>query len=187
MDDQFILRRAEISDKNTLSQLHQRTFRETFVEDFSIPIPAHDLDSYFRSSANPEWFANKILDPRQAVWVIQDKSNGELVAYALVGLCDVADMPHPDVSPNKDGELNRLYIRRDRQSFGFGRQLMSVILSWLEEHYPARPIWLNVWSRNFKAQTFYAHYGFSKVGEFDEFVGEWKGLEFIMKRQPNTS
>jgi ribosomal protein S18 acetylase RimI-like enzyme len=187
MDDQFILRRADISDINALSQLCQRTYRETFIEDFSIHYPENDLDSYFRSSASPEWFAKKIADPQRAVWVIEEKSNGELVAYAVVGPCDVADMPHPDVCSNKDGALNRLFVRRDRQSYGFGRQLMSVILSWLEEHYPARPIWLNTWSRNVKAQKFYAHYGFNKVGEFDYHVGESIDLDIIMKRETNTS
>ncbi len=39
MDARFVLRRADISDIDALSQLRQKTFRETFVEDFSIPFP----------------------------------------------------------------------------------------------------------------------------------------------------
>ncbi len=187
MADQFILRRANISDIEPLSQLNQKTFRETFVEDFSIPYPEKDLDSYFRSSASPESFAKKIYDPKRAIWVIEDKTNGELVAFALVGPCNTDDIPHSDICSDKDGAICCLYVQRDRRSHGFGQQLMNVILSWLEEQYPTRPIWLTVWSQNFKAQTFYTHYGFNKVGEFDYPVGEWKDREFIMKRQTNTS
>jgi ribosomal protein S18 acetylase RimI-like enzyme len=186
MDNQFIIRRADTTDIEALSALRQKTFRETFVEDFSIPYPENDLDSYFRSSASPESFAKKIHDPQRAVWVIEDKTNDELVAYTVVGPCNIDDIPHPDVCSNKDAEIYSLYIRRDRQNRGFGQQLMNILLSWLEEHYPGRPIWLNVWSGNFKAQKFYGYYGFKKVGEFDYLVGEWKDREFIMKRQTHT-
>ncbi len=60
---------------------------------------------------------------------------------------------------------------------------MKVILSWFEEHYPSRPIWLSVFSKNLKAQKFYAHYGFIIVGEYEYPVGESKDHEFIMKRE----
>ncbi|CAF2538641.1 unnamed protein product [Rotaria sp. Silwood2] len=184
MDDQFLLRRADIYDINALSQLSQKTIRETFVEDFSIPYPENDLDTYFRSSASPESFAKKITDSKRAVWVIQDKRNGELVAYAVAGPCD--DIPHPDVCSNQDGQLNALFVRRDHRNHGFGKQFMNLALPWLDEHYPGRPMWLTVWSGNFKAQKFYAYYDFNKVGEFDYPVGQWKDLEFIMKRQRPT-
>ncbi|CAF3844553.1 unnamed protein product [Rotaria sp. Silwood1] len=181
MTGQFVLRRADISDINALSQLCQKTFREAFVEDLSIHYPEKDLDFYFRSTASPEWFAKKILDPRRVVWVIEEKIDGEFVAYAVAGPCD--NIPHPDICSNTDGTLNRLFVRRDRQSHGFGQQLMKVILPWLEQHYPTRPVWLSVFFKNIKAQKFYAHYGFNKVGEYDEPVGESKYREFIMKRQ----
>jgi len=186
MDNQFVIHRADITDIEALSKLYQKTFRETFVEDFSIPYPESDLDSYFLSSASPENFAKKIQDPKRAVWVIEDKTNGELVAFTAVGPCNFDAAPHPDVCSNKDAEIYQLYIRRDRQNHGFGQQLMNVLLPWLEEQYPGRPIWLIVWSKNFKAQKFYAHYGFKKVGECDYLVGEWKDREFIMKRQTHT-
>jgi len=186
MEDRFILRRADISDIDALSQLYQKTFRETFVEDYSIPYPEKDLDDYFRSSASPECYAKAIHDPKRAVWVVEDKTNGELVAFASAGPCDTHDVPHPDVCSDKDGAIYRLYVQRDQQSHGFGRQLMNVILPWLEEQYPTRPIWLTAWSENFKAQRFYKHYGFNIVGEFDYPVGESKDLEFIMKRETNT-
>ncbi|CAF0892175.1 unnamed protein product [Rotaria sp. Silwood1] len=185
MDDQYFLRRAAISDINTLSQLAQKTFRETFIEDLSIPYPESDLDTYFRSSASSEFFAKTITDSKRAVWVIQDKTNGQIVAYAIAGLCN--NIPHPDVCSDQDGQLNQLYVQRDQQNHGFGQQLMNVVLSWLNEHYPKRPIWLTVCSNNLKAQKFYTYYGFNKVGEFKYPVGKWEDDEFIMKRQADAS
>jgi ribosomal protein S18 acetylase RimI-like enzyme len=187
MDNQFVLRRANYSDVDALSQLYQKAFRETFMEDFAIPHPENDLDSHFRSAESPEYFRESLNDPQRATWLIEGKTNGELVAFASVGLCDSDDIPHPDVCPNKDGAINRLYVLRDRRSLGFGQQLMLVVLPWLEEYFPARPIWLTVWSGNFRAQKFYRHYGFTKVGDFKYAVGEWKDDEFIMKRPPITT
>jgi ribosomal protein S18 acetylase RimI-like enzyme len=185
MDNQFNLRRADISDADALSQLCQNTYRETFIEDLSISYPENDVDSYFRSSASQEWFTNKIVDPKIGVWLIEDRTNNELVAYAVAGPCD--GISHPDVQPNLDGSVYRLYVRRDQHNHGFGKHLMNVILHWLEEHYPRRPIWLTAFSNNLKAQKFYSHYGFSKVGDINYYIGEWKDHDFIMKRQSNTN
>lgn len=187
MANQFLLRRADITDVDALSKICQQTFRETFVEDLSIPYPENDLNDYFHSSGSPEIFAKKIHDPQQAIWVIEDTINKELVAYALVRPCNTDDLPHLDICSNKEGAISRLYVRRDRQGQGFGQQLMNVVLPWLEEQYPGRPIWLNVLSENTKAQKFYNRYGFNKAGEYYYSVGEWKDLEFIMKREAKTS
>ncbi|CAF1402018.1 unnamed protein product [Rotaria sp. Silwood1] len=184
MDDQFILRRADIPDINALFQLRQKTFQETYVEDFSIPLSKKDIDHYFRLFASPENFAKKIVDPKRAVWVIENKINGELIGFASADPCD--DIPHPDVRSNEDALLSSLYIRRDQQNHGFGQQLMNAVLCWSEEHYSEGSIWLGVWFKNIKAQKFYAHYGFNNVGEFDYSIGEGKLQTCIMKRQLNS-
>ena len=186
MDDRFILRRATMSDSDPLSQLCEKTLRETFIEDFAIPYPKKGFDTYLCSYASPEGFVTKLNDPRHAIWIIEDQTNGEFVAYALIGPCDIHTIPHPDVCSNEDGLIDALFIRRDYRSYGLGQQLMKVILSWFEEHYPRRPLWLTVWTGNIKAQRFYTHYDFRQVGEYDYHIGEWKDHDFIMKREANT-
>jgi hypothetical protein len=57
------------------------------MEDFFIPYSEKDLDSYFHSFASPENFAKKINNPKRAVWIIEDKTNGELLAFATAGIC----------------------------------------------------------------------------------------------------
>ncbi|CAF3885910.1 unnamed protein product [Rotaria sp. Silwood1] len=185
MENKFVLRRADMNDVDSLSKLCEQTYHETFVEHFGINYPEKDLNSYSRSSASPEWFSQQILDQSRAVWVIEDNTNGELIAYAVAGPADQKDIPHDDLCSNVDGAVNCFFVRRDYQSHGFGRELMNIILPWLEEHYPHRPIWLNVWSGNVKAQRFYTHYGFIKIGEAEFSVGERKDHDFIMKRQAN--
>ena len=179
MNSRFILRRAIDTDNMILAQLNQQTFRETNVNGFGIPYGEHNLQIYFHCFVSPEIFSKKIAGPRQAVWLVKDRVNNDCVAFANAGPCELS---HSEVDRNRDGELYRLYVRHDRQGYGVGRQLMNEALSWLEKQFPGRPIWLGVWAGNLKAQKFYQHYGFSKVGDYQYKVGNYKSDDFIMRK-----
>ena len=185
MEDRYQIRRAQVDDIPNLSKLHQRTFQETFVEDFGIPYPEEDLQEYYRTSSSEEYFREKISDSRRFILVIEDQSNGDLLGYSLCGPCE--DLPHDDVKIDEDGQLSRIYIRRDFQNHKFGQRLMKENIQWFDENYPSKTIWLSVWSKNFKAQRFYSHYGFSYHGEFLLPIGNWYDEEFLMKRSPTSN
>jgi hypothetical protein len=44
----------------------------------------------------------RIVDSRRAIWVIEDSTNGELVAFSIAGPCE---LPYPNVCCGEDGEL----------------------------------------------------------------------------------
>ena len=148
------------------------------------PYGKDDIKNYFRSSVSPQSFADDIADPKQATWIIEDNSNGKSVAFANAGPCT---MSLPEIQPEKEGELYRLYILRDYQNDGLGHLLMKVSLSWLEKQFPGRPIWLGVWSGNYDAQTFHQQYNFKKVGERYYKIGEYERHSFIMRRDNLSS
>ena len=75
------------------------------------------------------------------------------------------------------------YIRRDRQGYGIGQWLMRVALSWLEERFPERPIWLGPASNSLKTLNFYEHDNFTIVGNRDYQVGKCKIPSFIVQRE----
>lgn len=183
-DNRFILRRAIASDNASLSELNQQTFLETYVYGCDTPYGKDDIKNYFRSSVSPQSFADDIADPQQATWIIEDKTNDKSVAFSNAGPCKMA---LPEIQPEKDGELYRLYVLRDYQSDGLGHTLMKVSLSWLEKQYPGRPIWLGVWSGNSDAQTFHQQYNFKKVGERYYQIGEYKRHSLIMRRDNRSS
>jgi len=175
MDDQIIIRRATPGDCDILAALGERTFRETFVEDFAIPYPAKDLAEFVAQSYAPKAFAAKLADPDQALWIAS--AGDTAVGYANTGPCR---LPHPEVEPHH-GELYRLYVSRDQHGRGLGRLLMDAALAWLDRDGPG-PLWIGVWSGNLKAQAFYARYGFEKVGEYEFPVGATRDHEFILRR-----
>ncbi|CAF0743889.1 unnamed protein product [Adineta steineri] len=182
--NRFVLRRATNVDSDALSQLSQQTWRETHLEDLAMSIPKHDVEFYLRTQKSPEWYASKIADPFEATWLIEDKISNEIVAYLIVGRCEV---PHPDFCLNKDGQIEFLYVRRDRQSQGIGKQLMNVALSWMKEQFPERPIWLTTLACNFKSQKLYMSYGFTIVGDFYSNVGDTQRHLIIMRRENSSS
>nr|ACD54701.1 GCN5-related N-acetyltransferase-like protein [Adineta vaga] len=179
-NNRFVLRNATDSDNVSLAKLNQQTFFETYVNDYSTRYTKSDIKNYFNSSVSPESFAKTISDPKQATWIIEDRTNGKFAAFANAGPCK---MTLPEIEKGKDGEIYRLYVLRHYQDDKLGETLMNVSLSWLEKQYPGRPIWLGVWKENLKAQEFHKQYNFKKVGERFYQIGEYKRPSFIMKKE----
>jgi ribosomal protein S18 acetylase RimI-like enzyme len=166
------IRLATSDDAPALARLAEETFCETFVEGFAVGYPEADLKTFLKESYAPEMVAGWIADPRAQVLVAE--AEGGLLAYAQAG--DNA-LPYAHAEPG-DGELKRIYVRREAQGRGLGRALLERSLDWLG----ARPILIGVWSENRKAQRLYHRYGFEKVGEYFFMVGLFADPEFILRR-----
>ena len=175
MTTAFHIRRAELADAETVTDLGRATFLQTFVEGFAIPYPPEDLQAFMAHSYTASFNAPRLLDPQRAVWLAERE--GRPVAWAAAG---PAKLPHAEVAPG-DGELEALYVLREAQGTGLSRALMETALAWLERDGPRR-LWLAVWSGNLQAQRFYERYGFEKAGEYEFPVGRWRDLEFILRR-----
>ena len=175
MPDAVQIRRAQPEDAEALSALARATFLETFVQGFAIPYPPEDLERFMAHAYAAGTSAERLPDPAPAVCFAGRA--GRPVAYAA---CGPAGLPHPDVRP-EHGELKALYVAREAQGSGLGPALMATALQWLEREGP-RTLWLGVWSETHRAQRFSARYGFTKAGEYDFPVGEWRDREFILRR-----
>src|SRR5690606_3037078 len=166
-------RRAAPADAVALSELGTATFIETFGHLYS---PA-DLQAFLAESHAVEAYAKVLANPAYALWIAE--ADGFAIGYAQAGPCA---LPHADVQPG-DGELKRLYLRREAQNGGTGRALMDAAMAWLLRDGP-RTLWLSVWSENLGAQRFYARYGFAFASEYEFIVGEQRDREFIYRRPP---
>ena len=172
----IVIRRAIPADAPTLAALGARTFVESFGQLYT----AQDLQAFLDESHSEASYAKVLADPAYALWLAE--RDGEAIGYAQAGPCG---LPHADVKP-EDGELKRLYLRRDAQNGGVGAQLFEQALAWLERDGP-RTLWISVWSENFGAQRFYARHGFEKAGEYEFIVGRQRDHEFIFRRAPRTA
>ncbi|MCC7095862.1 MAG: GNAT family N-acetyltransferase [Thermomonas sp.] len=166
------IRRAVPADAAVLAELGTATFVETFGHLYA----PTDLQAFLEESHSIAAYEQVLADASgYALWIAE--CDGRAIGYAQAGPCG---LPHTDVRP-EDGEIKRLYLRREAQSGGVGRALMDAAMAWLLHDGP-RTLWLSVWSENFGAQRFYARYGFAFVGEYEFIVGDQRDREFIYRR-----
>ena len=83
---------------------------------------------------------------------------GQIVGFACYGPCRDPDLPQA-------GEVMSLYLLRQAQGMGVGRQLMDAALEKLA-HYDTIALW--VLRENAPAIEFYRHYGFRPDGRSQE-------------------
>ena len=169
------LREATLADAEILSALGEQTFRETFVEDLSLPYSAADLAEFIPRAYGVVAISRLLQDPTCRHLIAE--RNGRPVGYGLAG---PNSLPHDAADP-ADGELKRIYFLREAQGLGGGRLMFEAIMGWLETQ-GRRRVWLGVWSGNLKAQAFYFRNGFKKVGDYRFRVGETLDHEFILRR-----
>lgn len=168
-----LIRLATPEDVHALARLAEETFCQTFVEGYAVGYPEADLNAFLTESYAPAKVAGWLADPRAQVLVAEEGA-GQLVGYTHAG---DNELPYDRARPS-DGELKRIYVRREAQGTGLGRALLERSLAWLGD----RPVLIGVWSENLKAQRLYAHYGFEKVGEYLFMVGATADAEFILRR-----
>lgn len=177
MTASLIIRPACAQDVPALAALKLHCFRDTFgPTGFAIPYPPADLAVFEVDSYGEETVARELADETHRTWVAQN-GQGALVAYVHIG---PSKLPHPERADG-DGELYQLYLRREVQGAGLGKQLLDLALEELTSW--GRPIWIGVWQGNLKAQHVYASRGFEIVGEYRFAVGDWRDEEFIMRRK----
>lgn len=160
--------------------LLQSLMRQTFTETFGALYPPADLAAYLDTAYATAQLEAELADPRNYWQLVLDDADIP-VAYLE---CVPAHLPHPDVRPQHDGEIERLYVLQSWQGQGLGRRLMTLALAHLAQSYGTAPQWLGVWSQNLRAQALYRSYGFEKAGEYQFPVGETLDHEFIFRRIP---
>jgi GNAT superfamily N-acetyltransferase len=81
-------------------------------------------------------------------------------------------------------EVHRLYAMPAYLGKGVGALLMKTCL----DHALSRGfdwIWLGVWEKNYKAQEFYARWGFEKFGEHDFLMGKDLQTDWLLRKGLN--
>jgi ribosomal protein S18 acetylase RimI-like enzyme len=160
--------------------LLQRLMRTVFTETFGHLYPPADLAHYVDTAYAPAQLAAELAD-RRNFWRLILGDDGAAIAYLE---CVPAHLPHPDCCPDRDGEIERIYVLNSQQGRGLGKQLMQIAVDHLDERYGSAPQWLGVWSENLKAQGLYRAFGFEKAGEYEFRVGETRDQDFIFRRLP---
>ncbi len=171
------LRRAELSDADSLSALATRTYSEAFGHS----LRASDLAAHLRNKLSPERVRKMIGEDTLLLAYQGDR---------LIGFVQFGDAHSESTEPLRiqpgDKEVRRLYVLAEFQNLGVGTRLMDAALA--DRRLISSNVYLSVWEDNGGAQRFYERYGFAKVGEqaFQVESGEETDVDFIMVRRPGT-
>jgi ribosomal protein S18 acetylase RimI-like enzyme len=166
---------AEVSDATELAAFAAMTFTATFGHLYR----AEDLATHL-SHYTAEQFAADINHAQQRLWVARlvGSSNRSIVGYVQAGPCS---LPHPDATA-RNGELKRLYVDEHVKGRGVAPALFELAQTYLLANFSG-PIYIGVWSENYRAQKFYARYGYEKCGEYLYEVGEARDREWILRNR----
>jgi diamine N-acetyltransferase len=165
------IRRGTLADAALLSELGARTFSETFAADNT----AEDLAAYVATSFNVAQQTSELEDPGSTFLIAE--VDGHAAGYAKLHDGE----PEKSVEGAKPIELVRLYVSRDWLGRGVGQRLMSACIDEARQA-GHETIWLGVWERNARAQSFYQKWSFRAVGEHMFQLGADLQRDIVMER-----
>ncbi len=110
------IREATIEDAPGIARVHIDSWRTTYKG----IVPQRIIDSFTYEEREELW--RRALSPgsRSFVYVAEDES-GQVVGFASGG-------PAQQDAPNHAGELYAIYLLRERQGRGIGRQLFEAVV-----------------------------------------------------------
>jgi len=165
------IRRGTREDADLLSELGAHTFSETFAADNT----REDLAAYIATSFSVAQQTAELEDPASTFLIAE--VDGRAAGYARL----YAGEPEKDIRGANPVELVRLYVSRDWLGRGLGEQLMRACIDEAEQT-GHDSIWLGVWERNGRAQSFYRKWNFHTVGEHMFRLGSDLQRDLLMER-----
>lgn len=172
----FTIRLARPEDAAELSVFAAASFHDTFAAD-NDPV---QLEKYIRESFSEARQSAEIRDPHGIMLLAEDEGGApgrRIMGYAHL----IGGEPPAAVTGPAPIELKRIYVGRDWHGRGVAQALMDAALSAARAR-GARTVWLGVWERNPRAVSFYAKFGFERVGEHTFMFGDEPQTDWILVR-----
>jgi diamine N-acetyltransferase len=147
------LRRLTLKDVPVLSVIAKKTFYDSF----SGTCTAADMDNFLELYYNEKALAAEIMDDEMCYYFAEVK--GKIAGYILYKENNIGfvEMQH-----KKTIELKRLYVLNEYHGKQIAQKLMNLFLEYaIKENFDVA--FLGVWEYNYKAQNFYAKYGFART------------------------
>lgn len=148
--------------------------RATFIETFGRLYARDDLEAFLTRAFGPAGLPRELADPLFDFRVAE--ADGRMLAYAKLGPLRVP----VDARGRRAVELRQLYVLKPWQGSGVSQELMHWALARARAR-GAQDLFLSVYAENWRAQRFYAGFGFVEVGTYKFMVGNHADDELILK------
>ena len=163
------IKSAVEKEAGILSELSRSTFVETFAKDNS----KEDMDSYVAQTFSEDKQLIEIQDSKRRIEIAWFENQAVGFLHLYNGPID------PAVKENNALEVLRLYVDSKWHGKNVGAKLMERCFEIAREE-RTKTLWLGVWEKNFRAQTFYKKYGFHVVGAHIFKLGNDEQTDLIM-------
>lgn len=164
-----IIKKCTQKDLHELQAISIKTFTETFQEQNS----PEDLQAYLEKAYDLKQLAREVANPSSQFFFVH--FNEKVAGYLKVN----TDEAQTETMGSDSLEIERIYIKKACQKYGFGKLLMDKAFEIaLEQH--KKSIWLGVWEENENAIAFYRKKGFVYKGSHSFFMGEDEQVDLIM-------
>lgn len=163
-------------DKVTSSELEllQRISRLTFFETFSNQNTPENMHIYLNSNMSLENLCNEYNNTDSSFYFI--RINGNVAGYFKLNF----SQKYPNNHEKKSLEIERLYLLKQVQNKGFGKQIMNTIFE-VSKLKNISTIWLGVWENNEPAIAFYKKMGFEEFGNHQFKLGLEVQIDKLLK------
>lgn len=163
------IRFASIADLDTIVKMSRETFSDTFAKDNT----KENMDAYLDKAFDKQVIEKELRDDDCRYFLAIE--NGTPAGYAKLKMGDERMLDETSL------ELERIYVVHQFQGKQIGAALLERCLEFAREgrfHW----IWLGVWEKNIKAQSFYLKRGFEKFGEQIFELGNDRQTDWLMRK-----
>ena len=157
----------------------QKLSKQTFFESFSWGNSEENMARYLEEGFSLDKLSRELKDENTSFYFV--KSANEVIGYMKLN----AGPAQTELQKEDSFELERIYVLKDYQGKGIGRQLLDKAIQMAREK-KASYIWLGVWEENKSAIKFYNKNGFVAFDEHYFMVGDDKQTDIMMKLTLNV-
>lgn len=164
------IRKATISNLNSIQEIS----KITFVETFSSVNTAENMTDYIRENFNSEQIASEINNPDSAFYlaVLED----ETIGYLKLNFGNA----QTEIVTDKAIEIHRIYVLQAFHGKKIGQLLLDEAIK-IAHHNKVDYIWLGVWEENHKALRFYTKNGFVAFDKHLFILGNDTQTDLLMR------
>jgi ribosomal protein S18 acetylase RimI-like enzyme len=164
------IRKATISDLETIQEISKHTFIETFTE---VNTP-ENMDNYIQENFNAQQIASEIHNPESAFYLaILDH---QAIAYLKINFGNA----QTESRSSQAMEIQRIYVLKNFHGKKIGQLLLNKAIK-IGQESGVETIWLGVWEKNHKAIQFYSNNDFVEFDQHNFNLGNDVQTDLLME------
>jgi len=171
MDNNIIIRQANISDLDALISISLQTYHETFFEAFD---NEEQYQKYVSETFSVDRLSFELSDPDSLICFAQ--LQGKIVGYYKLNFSSSQSI----FQGTKAAEVQNIYVLANYQGKQIGKLLLEhaiAVAKTCEVNY----LWLAVWENNHKAIKFYEGNGMFKFDKYNYYISGELQKDLLMR------